>query len=152
MGYGLRDSPTSLAAWIVEKFHDWTDHDGDHETAVSRDEMVTDIAIYWFTGTATSAARYYYEVSHFDEDSVVEPPTIPAPVSYALFPGELMHPPRAWAERQFNVYRWTKMPKGGHFAALEAPDLLVQDIRESFRELRRHKGSLGTGQSVRRDA
>jgi microsomal epoxide hydrolase len=136
LGYGLHNSPVGIAGWIVEKFHGWTDHDGNHEDAVSREEILTNISIYWYTGTATSSARYYYECAHFDETSVVEPPTIPAPVAYALFPGELMHPPRAWAERQFNVARWSKMERGGHFAALEVPDLLVQDIRASFRPLR----------------
>ena len=141
LGYGLHDSPVGLAAWIAEKFHGWTQHDGEHEKAVSRDEILTDISIYWFTATITSSARYYYECSHFDDAGVTEPPTIPAPVAFALFPGDLLHPPRAWAERQFNVSRWTVMDRGGHFAALEAPDLLVEDIRAAFRPFRRWKQS-----------
>ena len=136
LGYGLHDSPAGLAAWITEKFHGWTQHQGDHEEAVSREELLTNISIYWFTGTITSSARYYYECAHFDDAGVVEPPTIPAPVAFALFPGDLLHPPRAWAQRQFNVSRWTEMPRGGHFAALEAPDLLVEDVRAAFRPFR----------------
>lgn len=136
LGYGMNDSPAALAAWIVEKFHSWTDHQGDHETAVSRDEILTNICIYWFTGTITSSFRYYYENAHLDESVLRLPSQVPAPLSVALFPKDLLHPPRAWAERQFNLVRWTRMPRGGHFAALEEPELLVADIREAFRPQR----------------
>ncbi|MFP4377064.1 MAG: epoxide hydrolase family protein [Spirochaetales bacterium] len=134
LGYGLTDSPAGLAGWIVEKFHAWTDHNGDLERAVSRDELLTNISIYWFTATATSSARYYYETAHYDEASANDPQTVPAPISFALFPADLMQPPREWARRKFNLARWTRMPRGGHFAALEEPELLANDIWESFRD------------------
>jgi pimeloyl-ACP methyl ester carboxylesterase len=133
LGYGLNDSPAALAGWIVEKFHAWTDHRGDHEAAVSREEILTNICIYWFTGTITSSFRYYYENAHVDESRLSLHSQIPAPLSVALSPKDLLHPPRAWAERQFNLSRWTRMPRGGHFAALEEPGLLVEDIRAAFR-------------------
>jgi pimeloyl-ACP methyl ester carboxylesterase len=135
LGYGLTDSPTGLAAWIVEKFHAWSQHSGNFETVISRDEVLTDISIYWFTGTITSSARYYYEMDHAD-DAKRTSARMEVPLSVALFPGEIHQPPRAWLDRRFNVIRWTEMARGGHFAALEAPDLLVDDIRQAFRPLR----------------
>ncbi len=134
IGYGLNDSPAGLAAWIVEKFHAWSDHDGDLESAVTKDELLTNITVYWVTGTATSSARIYYESRH-------TPPTRPGgfievPTAGAIFPEEILFPPRKWAEASHNIVRWTRMPRGGHFAALEEPELLVDDIRAFFRELR----------------
>jgi pimeloyl-ACP methyl ester carboxylesterase len=133
LGYALNDSPAGLAGWIGEKFHGWTDHDGDHEKAVSRDELLTNVTIYWVTQTATSAARLYYENGHVGDRY---PERIETPTCVALFPGELALPPRAWVEAQYNVVHWQEQGRGGHFAALEAPDLLVADIREAFRGLR----------------
>ena len=133
LGYGLNDSPVGLAAWIAEKFHGWTQHDGNPETAVTRDELLTNITIYWATMSITSSARLYYENRHAGNRY---PQRIEVPTAVALFPGELALPPRKWVERQYNLVHWREMAKGGHFAALEAPELLVDDIRAAFRALR----------------
>ena len=133
LGYGLNDSPVGLAAWIVEKFHGWTQHGGDHESAVTRDEILTNITLYWVTQSITSSARLYYENRHAGNRY---PQRIEVPTGVALFPGELALPPRKWVERQYNLVHWREMEKGGHFAALEAPALLVDDVRTAFRALR----------------
>jgi len=134
LGYGLNDSPVGLAAWITEKFHKWTHHRGDLEEAISKDELLTDISIYWFTQSITSSVRMYYESRRYDGKPF--PDRIDVPTAVANFPGELYQPPRAWVEKQFNLVHWSHPERGGHFAALEAPDLLVDDIREAFRPLR----------------
>lgn len=134
LGYGLNDSPVGLAAWIVEKFHKWTQHDGNHEAAVNKDEILTDVSIYWFTQTITSSARMYYESRRYPDAPFPERVTVPTAI--ANFPGELFLPPRVWVERQFNVVHWSHPARGGHFAALESPNLLVDDIRTAFRGLR----------------
>jgi microsomal epoxide hydrolase len=132
LGFALDDSPSGLAAWIVEKFHAWCDCDGDVESRFTRDELLTNITLYWVTGTATSSARIYYE------NRVAAPVggRVAVPTACALFPKEISTPPRAWVEARYNLVRWTEMPRGGHFAALEQPELLVDDIRAFFRELR----------------
>ena len=135
LGYGLTDSPAGLAAWIGEKFHAWSQHDGDLFEAVSRDDLLTNLSVYWFTRTATSAARFYYEHRHHAEDPPV-PPRIDTPTAVAVFPGELYLPPRAWVEQQYAVHHWTVQARGGHFAALEAPEALVADVRAAFGTLR----------------
>ncbi len=134
LGYGLNDSPAGLAAWIVEKFHAWSDNDGNVESAFTKDEMLTNITLYWVTGTITSSTRIYYESGN-------TPPTrrvgyITVPTAAAMFPKEISFTPRAWAEARYNIVRWTLMPRGGHFAALEEPELLVDDVRAFFRGLR----------------
>lgn len=134
LAYGLNDSPVGLLGWIIEKFQRWSDTDGDLEQAFSKDELLTNVMIYWVTETINSANRLYYETQH-------HPPTNAAsycevPTGVAVFPKDLLPPPRAFAERFFNVQRWTKMPRGGHFAALEAPELLAAELRELFRPLR----------------
>ncbi len=136
LAYALTDSPTGLAAWIAEKFHRWTDHGGDPATAVSRDDMLADIALYWFTGAIGSSFWPYYARMH---GQALWPPrgTTDVPVGYAEFPRELRHPPRALAQRTYtDIRRWTKMPRGGHFAALEQPALLAEDVAAFFRPLR----------------
>ena len=134
LGYALNDSPAGLAAWIVEKFHGWSDNDGDVESAFTKDEILTNITLYWVTETITSSTRIYYESGN-------TPPTRPAgyidvPTGAAIFPKEILFTPRKWAEARYNIVRWTVMPRGGHFAALEEPDLLVDDIRAFFSGLR----------------
>ena len=134
LGYGLNDSPAGLAAWIVEKFHGWSDHDGDLESVFTKDQLLTNVTLYWVTQTITSASRIYYE-------SRRTPPTRPVgfievPTGAAIFPKEISFTPRKWAETQYNIVHWTIMPRGGHFAALEQPELLVGDIRDFFRGLR----------------
>lgn len=135
LGYGLNDSPVGLAAWITEKFHSWTDCDGNIENAISKDELLTNIMIYWITGSITSSTRLYYESNHV-QNNLHEHGRIATPTGCTMFPGELFQPPRKWAEEMFNIQHWTKQPKGGHFAALEQPDLLANDLRQFFRTFR----------------
>ena len=132
LGYGLNDSPAGLAAWIVEKFRTWCDCGGDVESQFTKDELLTNITIYWATQTITSSTRIYYE----SRRATNQPGYIETPVGAAIFPKELFIPPRAWAEAAYNVTHWTEMPRGGHFAALEEPELLTEDIRAFFRKLR----------------
>lgn len=134
LAYGLNDSPAGLAAWIVEKFRTWSDCHGDVERSFTRDQLLTNVMIYWVTQTINSSTRLYYEARHHPWR--LKPGTrIEAPTGVAMFPAELVRPPRHWAERAYNVRRWTAMPNGGHFAAMEQPQLLAADIREFYREL-----------------
>ena len=135
LGYGLNDSPIGLAAWIIEKFRAWSDCAGDPERVFSRDELLTNVMIYWVTETIHSSTRLYYESR---ERPLRLSPTsrVTPPVAVALFPKEIPMPPRALAERGYNIVRWSVMPRGGHFAAMEQPELLAQDLREFFRALR----------------
>jgi pimeloyl-ACP methyl ester carboxylesterase len=134
LAYGLNDSPAGLAAWIVEKFRTWSDCHGDLESRFSKDQLLTNVMIYWVTETINSSTRLYYEARHHPWR--LKPGTrIEAPTGVALFPAELARPPRHWAERVYNVKRWTVMPRGGHFAAMEEPALLAADIRAHFRDL-----------------
>ena len=135
IGIALTDSPVALAAWIVEKFRTWCDCDGDPERVFTRDELLTNITLYWATQTAASAARIYYESRH--PTSAPVPGRIEVPTACADFPKEIIWSPRRWAEARYNITRWTVMPKGGHFAALEQPQALVDDVRAFFRDLRR---------------
>lgn len=129
----LHDSPAGQLAWIVEKFKDWTDPAADlPEDAVDRDRILTDVSVYWFTGTAGSSAHTYFE--RFNDPAMWAPKergTVPTAVT--VFPGDLSV--RPLAERLHNVVRWTEFGRGGHFAALEAPDLLLADVRAFFRAL-----------------
>ncbi len=134
IGYALDDSPAGLAAWIVEKFRAWTDCDGDVERCLTKDVMLDNIMLYWLTGTAHSAGRLYYEVDH--GGAHVPNARVEVPVGVASFPREVLRFPRSWAESRYNIVRWTDMPRGGHFAALEQPDLLVDDVRSFFRTVR----------------
>lgn len=134
LGVALNDSPVGLAAWIVEKFRTWCDCNGNPETVFTRDELLTNITVYWVTETAASSARIYYENRH-----AVPPPAarrVETPTACADFPKEILWSPRRWLEPRFNITRWTTMPRGGHFAALEQPQLLVEDVRAFFRDLR----------------
>ncbi|WLE63488.1 epoxide hydrolase [Burkholderia plantarii] len=135
LAYAMTDSPLGLAAWVVEKFRAWSDCDGDLERVFTLDELLTDISIYWFGGMLDASFRIYKENRArplaFDAAERVIPP-----LGMAAFPRELPTPPRAWLERVFDVRRWTAMPRGGHFAALEQPGLLVEEIRAMFRPLR----------------
>jgi microsomal epoxide hydrolase len=137
LGYALNDSPVGLAAWIVEKYRKWCDCNGDPENVFTKDELLTTVMIYWVTETATSAARYYYEGQHIPEPPYAPiPGFVKVPTGCTAFPGELGFTPRSWAETRFNVKRFTMMPKGGHFAALEQPVLLTDELRAFFRDLR----------------
>jgi pimeloyl-ACP methyl ester carboxylesterase len=136
LAFALTDSPVGLAAWIVEKFRSWSDCDGEVERIFSFDTLLTDISLYWFADSLNASLRLYRENRlcplAFERDERIGPP-----LGVALFPRELPMPPRSWVERVFEVSRWTEMPAGGHFAALEQPELLAQDIRTFLRPLRR---------------
>ena len=134
LGYGLNDSPSGLAAWIVEKFHGWSDNDGDVESAFTKDEMLTNVTLYWVTETITSSSRLYYESGNTPATRPVA--YVDVPTGVAVFPKEIRFTPRKWAEATYNIVHWTVMPRGGHFAALEEPELLVDDVRTFFRALR----------------
>jgi microsomal epoxide hydrolase len=137
LGYALNDSPVGLAAWILEKYRTWCDCDGDPENVFTKDELLTTVMIYWVTETATSAARYYYEGQHIPEVPYTRiRERVKVPTGCTAFPGELGFTPRSWAEKFFNIKRFTIMPKGGHFAALEQPALLTGELRSFFRDLR----------------
>ena len=135
LAYGVTDSPAGLAAWIAEKFHVWTDHEGDHETAIDRDRMLANISLYWFTGAIGSSFWPYFERLNGDWP-VPEGRTIDVPFAYAAFPREIRRPPRSLAARTYtDIRRWTEMKKGGHFAAMEQPEALAADIAGFFRSL-----------------
>jgi pimeloyl-ACP methyl ester carboxylesterase len=140
LAFGLTDSPAGLAAWIVEKFHSWTDCGETIETAVTRDEMLTNITLYCATGAIGSSFWPYYERLHSGWP-IPEGARIETPTGYAEFPKEILRPPRSVAERTYvNIQRWSVMKKGGHFAALEQPEALAQEIRAFFRPLRENVG------------
>jgi epoxide hydrolase len=134
IGYALDDSPAGLAAWIVEKFRAWTDCDGDVERCLTKDKMLDNIMLYWLTGTAHSSGRLYFELEH-NRAGVLDA-RVEVPVGVAAFPREVLRFPRSWAEHRYNIVRWTDMPRGGHFAALEQPELLVDEVRGFFRLVR----------------
>jgi epoxide hydrolase len=139
IGYALVDSPAALCAWIVEKFWAWTDHDGDLETVISRDELLDNLMLYWLTGSGASSARLYWEsirqVNQWISGDMTD--TVSVPVGCSVFPKELQRPSRRWAERRFTDIRyWNEPVRGGHFAALEQPALFVEEVRGCFRALR----------------
>jgi microsomal epoxide hydrolase len=142
LAYGLNDSPAGLAAWIVEKFRAWSDCSGDIETRFTKDELLTHVTLYWATGTIRSAFQLYYDATNAGALTwVVEMfrkwvGSTSVPTGFASFPRDILPPPREWADRFFNIERWTEMPRGGHFAAMEEPELLAEDIRAFFRPLR----------------
>jgi pimeloyl-ACP methyl ester carboxylesterase len=135
LGVALNDSPSGLAAWIVEKFKTWCDCDGNPENIFTKDELLTNISLYWFTQTAASSARIYYESRHAAPNPNAGR-RIEVPTACADFPKEIIWSPRKWLEGRYNIVRWTEMPKGGHFAAFEQPQLLVDDVRAFFRDRR----------------
>lgn len=137
----LNDSPAGLAAWLVTLFQRWSDCDGDVERRFTKDELLTHLMIYWATGTIGSSFLPYYDVVHMSAPRWIVHLVkhwlgSRVPAGFALFPRDLSRPPREWAERFFHVERWTEMPRGGHFAAHEEPELLADDIRAFFRPLR----------------
>jgi len=134
LAYALTDSPTGLLAWIGEKFHEWSDRSSGH-SAIEPAQLLTNVSVYWFTGTANSSARLYFEFAHSGSSwGRVETSTVPTGV--AVFPREIAPPIRRFAERSNNIVHWTEFDRGGHFAAMEQPDLLVADVRAFFRGLR----------------
>jgi len=134
LAYGLMDSPAGLAGWIVEKFRAWSDCGGDVERSFTKDQLLDNIGIYWLTGTINSSARLYYE--DLGPGRFQPFPRVAVPTAHARYPAEHYRPPREWAEPGFNLVRWNKMPRGGHFAAMEEPELFVADVRDFFRGYR----------------
>ena len=132
LGYSLNDSPAGLAAWIVEKFRAWSDCNGDIESRFTKDQLLTNIMLYWVTESMPSAVRIYYE----SRRSGRKAERTEVPTAVAVFPGEIFFSPRKWVEARYNVVQWTEMPRGGHFAAMEEPGLFVDDVRQFFRTLR----------------
>ena len=133
VAYGLTDSPAGQLAWITEKFGEWTDN-GLPDEAVGRDQLLTNVSLYWLTATAGSSARLYYEAAH---SGGWGPPAVSAvPTGVAVFPREIAPPIRRFAELSNNIAHWSEFDRGGHFAAMEVPDLLTGDIRQFFRQFR----------------
>jgi pimeloyl-ACP methyl ester carboxylesterase len=137
LGYGLNDSPAGLAAWILEKWRSWADTGGDLETRFSRDFLLATVTLYWVTQTVTSSMRDYVDNRWFGvalgpEDFVAVPTAIAVFTEHFVSEGT---PPREWAERLYDLRRWTPMPSGGHFAAAEEPELLARDIAAFFADL-----------------
>ena len=134
LAYGLTDSPAGLAAWITEKFQIWTDNDGSPESAVNRDRMLANISLYWFTGCIGASFHPYYARMHGPWPI---PGTVDVPMGYCQFPKEILRPPQSLAARTYtDIRRWSVMPKGGHFAAMEQPEVLAREIQAFFRPLR----------------
>jgi pimeloyl-ACP methyl ester carboxylesterase len=132
-GYALADSPVGQFAWIYEQFYEHTDNDGDPESALTRDEMLDDITLYWLTNTGASSARMYFENADLGANAGM----VDLPVGYSIFPRELYCPPRSWAEACYpKLFYWHELDRGGHFAAFERPTLFTNELRACFRLLR----------------
>ena len=135
LAFALTDSPAGLAAWIVEKFRAWSDCGGDVEAVFGKDELLANIALYWFTGAIGSSFWPYYARMHGPWP--IPDGGVAVPTGYAAFPHEILQPPRSAAERMFkDIRRWTPMARGGHFAAMEQPEALAEEICAFFRPLR----------------
>jgi microsomal epoxide hydrolase len=135
LSVGLMDSPIGLAAWIVEKFRAWSDCGGDIETRFTKDELLTNLTIYWVTGTIASANRIYAETRRAGAGASLPDARVSVPMGYTKFPGDAFKPPRRWVEALYDVRRWSEVDGGGHFPALEVPALLSEEIRAFFRSL-----------------
>jgi pimeloyl-ACP methyl ester carboxylesterase len=133
IGVALNDSPVGLLAWIVEKFRTWSDCDGHPENVFTRDQLLTNVMVYWVTATSASAARLYWEHRGAAEGA---PEYVGVPTGVARYPKEIVRFPRSWVERRYNLTHWADMPRGGHFAAMEQPELFVDDVRQFFRTVR----------------
>jgi pimeloyl-ACP methyl ester carboxylesterase len=134
LAYAMHDSPVGQLAWIVDKFRAWSDCDGDVESRFTRDQLLTNVAIYWFTGTFRSASHWYWE-HRVDPPAATRPVRIEVPTGVARFPREVMRPPRSAVARKYDLVHWTDMPSGGHFPALEEPARLAADVRAFLRAL-----------------
>ena len=137
VGYALDDSPVGLAAWILEKFRTWTDPAAAPDAHFGRDKLLDNLMLYWTTGTAHSSARMYYEFAKGLSNGTLDLfSKFPVPVGYALYPNEIMGTSRRWAEAQYPIVHYAEMPKGGHFAAMEVPEIFVDDVRDWARKVR----------------
>jgi epoxide hydrolase len=135
IGYGLTDSPVAQCAWVVEKLHAWTDCDGHPENAISRDVILDNVSLYWFTGTGTSSARLYWESF---ASTLTDLPPVHVPVGYTVFPKDLFALSERWARTRFSDLRhYSVADRGGHFASLEQPEIFVDEVRRTFRAVRR---------------
>jgi pimeloyl-ACP methyl ester carboxylesterase len=135
LGFALNDSPVGMLAWIVEKWRAWSDCGGDVESCFTKDDLLTNATIYWVSGTIRSSMHYYLE--HRRRPPVaVRPDRIDVPTGVAMFPAEVMRVPRRAVARKYDLRHWTDMPRGGHFAAMEQPHALAEDVRAFFRPLR----------------
>jgi pimeloyl-ACP methyl ester carboxylesterase len=137
LGVALNDSPAGLLAWIIEKFQAWSDCDGDPENAFTRDQLLTNVMLYWVTRTIASSARLYREARAADAHGAA-PQYVGVPTGVGRYPKEVLRFPRPWVEQQYNVTHWAVMPRGGHFAAMEQPELFADDLRTFFRTVRSH--------------
>jgi epoxide hydrolase len=135
LGVALNDSPAGLLAWIVEKFRTWSDCEGHPERCFTRDQLITNVMLYWVTQTSASSARLYWETKHQDRVART-PPFVDVPTGVARYPKEVLRWPRSWVERQYNVVHWAVMDRGGHFPAMEQPEVFVDDLRSFFRRAR----------------
>ena len=136
-GFAMHDSPAGLASWLIDKRRAWSDCGGDVESVFSKDDLITSVMIYWLTNTYVSSARHYYEIKTEKLVPVHDrQPPIEAPTALLQFENDVWMQPRKWAERYYNLKRWNIAENGGHFAPMEAPDVLVDDIRAFFRTLR----------------
>jgi pimeloyl-ACP methyl ester carboxylesterase len=134
LAYGLVDSPVGTAAWILEKLRSWSDCDGDLERRFTKDEILTNIMIYWLTGTIGSSFRMYHDAALVPMAEHAR--RVEVPCGIALFARDVALPPRVWAQRTSNIVRWTELPRGGHFAPFEEPELYAEDVRAFFRPYR----------------
>ncbi|MBV9449805.1 MAG: alpha/beta fold hydrolase [Streptosporangiaceae bacterium] len=132
--FGLTDSPAGLAAWIIEKLRSWSDCDGEVERSYTRDEILTNVMIYWLTGTIGSSMRMYHANAAIPAAQLSR--RVEVPSGFSLFPGEIIRPPRVWLERTTNLARVTELPRGGHFAPFEEPELYAEELRAFFRPYR----------------
>ena len=132
VGVALNDSPAALLAWMIEKFRAWSDCDGDPENTFTRDQLLTIVTMYWVTETSASAARLYWE----HKNSTEAPGFVAVPTGIARYPKEVLRFPRPWVERRYNVTHWADMPRGGHFAAMEQPELFADDVQRLFGSFR----------------
>lgn len=135
LAFGLMDSPAGLAGWLVEKYRAWTDCGGDLDRAIPRDRLLDLISIYWFTGTIASSMRSYFEDGGPGRQEPL--PQVTVPVGHTAFPAEIIQTPRPWAERQFRIFYWNEAPRGGHFPALEVPDLFAAELTACFAQVPR---------------
>lgn len=133
LAYGLNDSPVGLASWIIEKFWSWTDHGGNLENSFSKDELLTNLTIYWVTQTINSSMRLYYETAH---DQGAQYGRVEVPTAMLMTTKDFFPTPREWVERSYNIVRWNEIDKGGHFLEWEVPDLVAKDMIEFFSSLR----------------
>lgn len=142
LAQGFNDSPAGLAAWMIDKFRAWSDCNGAIESRFTKDELITQVMIYWVTESIGSSFLPYYDYANAGALTWIKESmkqwlgSSAVPAAFALFPKDISNPPREWAQRFFNVQRWTQMPRGGHFAAMEEPELLVEDLRAWFRNFR----------------